>query len=151
MKSHVYRLMVAFCVCSLVAAVTLTACGGGEEAPEEEAAQQPPDENLSVRQTRMKEISRICGGIQKVLKGGSVENVMADAQQLKSIMSEVATIPPPFDAEKYKFYAEDFQAKADSLAMTAETGSVDNTKPAFITLTETCGVCHYTCKYPLDL
>jgi cytochrome c556 len=152
MKSPFYRLMTGFCTGSLVVALALVACGGGEEeAAETPQTAQPADANLSVRQARMKEISQICGGINKVLKAGSVENVAADAQKLREIMTEVATIPPPYDTEKYKFYAQDFQAKADTLAMNANTGSVDTTKPAFITLTETCGVCHYTCKYPIDL
>lgn len=151
MKPLLNRLLVAWCLCSMIAAVTLTACGGGEEAMEEQAAEEPADENLTVRQTRMRQISAICGGINQVLKEGSVENIASDAQQLKEIMAEVATIPPPFDTEKYKFYAADFQAKADTLMMAAETGSVDNTRPVFLTLTETCGVCHYTCKYPVDL
>ena len=150
MKAHVYRLMVGLCLFSLVAAVSITACGGGEEEATEEAAQ-PADENLSARQEKMKQISALCGGIQKMLKGGLIDNVAEDARQLKTTMAEVAMIPPPFDTEKYKFYAADFQAKADTLAMTADTGSVDDSTPAFVTLTETCGVCHYTCKYPVDL
>ncbi len=150
MNVHVYRFLVGLCMFSLVAAVTVTGCGGGEEEAATEEAQ-PADENLSVRQEKMQQISALCGGIQKMLKDGSVENVGEDARQLKAIMVEVATIPPPFDTEKYKFYAADFQTKADTLAKTADGGSVDDSKPAFITLTETCGVCHYTCKYPVDL
>ncbi len=150
MKVHVYRLLVGLCMFSLVAAVTITACGGGEQETATEEAQ-PADENLSVRQEKMKQISALCGGIQKMLKDGSVENIAEDARQLTAIMMEVATIPPPFDTEKYKFYAADFQTKSDALAKMADTGSVDDSIPAFITLTETCGVCHYTCKYPVDL
>lgn len=150
MKASFYRLMIALCMCSLIAGLTVIACGGDEPADERQAAE-PADENFSTRQARMQEISQICGGIMKMIKEGSVESIMADAARLKEIMGEVATIPPPYDTEKYKFYAADFQAKADTLAMAAETGSVDETKPAFITLTETCGVCHYTCKYPIDL
>ena len=54
MKAHVYRLMVGLCLFSLVAAVSITACGGGEEEATEEAAQ-PADENLSARQEKMKQ------------------------------------------------------------------------------------------------
>ena len=147
MKSHVYRLMVTLCLCSLTAAVMLTACGGGEEA--EEA--QPPDENLTIRKEKMKEVSQLCGGINKVLKEGSIDNIVADTQALKALMDESAAIPPPFDTEKYLFYAKDFQARADTLLMAAETGMVDDTRPAFIRVTDTCGVCHYTCKFPMDL
>ena len=150
MKAHVYRLMVGLCLFLLVAAVSITACGGGEEAVEETAAE-PVDENLSARQEKMKQISALCGGIQKMLKAGSTTDVSEDAKKLKAIMAEVAMIPPPFDTEKYKFYAADFQTKADTLAMASESGSADDSKPAFVTLTETCGVCHYTCKYPIDL
>mgnify|MGYP001159989959 FL=1 len=150
MKASLYRLMIALCMCSLIAGLTVIACGGDEAADEQQAAE-PADENFSTRQAGMKEISQICGGIMKMIKEGSVESIVADAARLKEIMAEVATIPPPYDTEKYKFYAADFQAKADTLAMAAETGSVDETKPAFITLTETCGVCHYTCNYPIDL
>lgn len=152
MKSPLYRLTLGLCVCSVVAALALVACGGGdEEQAADEKAAEPADQNFSIRQMRMKEISQICGGIQKALKSGSVETIAADARKLRAIMEEVATIPPPYDTEKYKFYAQDFQSKADTLALTAEGGAVDTTKPAFLTLTETCGVCHYTCKYPLDL
>lgn len=151
MKSSFYRMMVALCMFSLVAGLTVIACGGGDEPPAEQQAEEPADENFSTRQARMKEISQLCGGIMKNIKEGTIETVAADAARLKEIMAEVATIPPPYDTEKYKFYAADFQAKADTLVMAAETGSVDEAKPAFITLTETCGVCHYTCKYPLDL
>ncbi len=150
MKAHVYRLMVGLCMFSLVASVSITACGGGEDATEE-AAVEPVDENLDERQAKMKEISALCGGIQKMLKEGSTTNVSDDARKLKEIMAQVATIPPPFDTEKYKFYAADFQTKADTLVLAAESGTAEDSKPAFITLTETCGVCHYTCKYPLDL
>lgn len=151
MRSPLYRLMIGLCLCSVIAALSLVACGGGEEKAGEEKTAEPVDQNLSARQTHMKEISQLCGGIQKVLKGGSVENIAVDARKLKQHMSDVATIPPPYDTEKYKFYAQDFQSKADTLALNAETGGVDATKASFITLTETCGVCHYTCKYPVDL
>ena len=97
MKSHVYRLMATLCLCSLITAVMLTACGGGEEA--EEAAQ-PPDENLTIRKEKMKEVSQLCGGIHKVLKEGMVDNIVADTQTLKTLMDESTAIPPPFDTEK---------------------------------------------------
>jgi len=152
MRSPFYKAMIGFCTGSVVIALTLASCGGEEEqAVEEKSAAEAQDQHLSKRQAHMKEISQICGGIQKMLKGGTVDNIATDARRLKEIMAEVSTIPPPYDAEKYKFYAQDFQSKADTLALTAEGGSVDTTKPAFVTLTETCGVCHYTCKYPLEL
>ena len=130
MKASFYRLMVALCMCSLIVGLTVIACGGGDEPADEQLAAEPADENFSTRQARMKEISQLCGGIMKVIKEGSVETVAADAARLKEIMAEVATIPPPYDTEKYKFYAADFQAKADTLAMAAMAGSVDETKPA---------------------
>ena len=133
-----------------VIAIGLVLAVGCGKTPETEQVQ-PADENLGVRQEKMKQISALCVGIMKILKDDSVGNVAGDARQLKAIMAEAATIPPPFDTEKYKFYAADFQTKADALAKTADAGSVDESKPAFKTLTETCGVCHYTCKYPVDL
>ena len=102
MKASLYRLMIALCMCSLIAGLTVIACGGDEPADERQAAE-PADENFSTRQAGMKEISQICGGIMKMLKEVSVESIVADAARLKEIMAEVATIPPPYDTEKYKF------------------------------------------------
>lgn len=150
MKPLVSRSLFALCLCCLVVAITLPGCKRkGDEAKQEQAGQ-PSDANLDARKVKMKDISAICGGIHKVLKSRKLDNVESDAKKLQGIMVEVAKIPPPVDAQKYAFYAADFQKRADVLATAAATGSIDQTRPKFNDLAQTCGVCHYTCKYPQD-
>lgn len=149
MKPSVSRWVCVLSVCCLIAAA-LVGCKGKEENAKPEQTGQPNDANFDVRKAKMKEISATCGGINKMLKSGKVDNISADAKKLQGIMVEVEKIPPPVDAEKYAFYAADFQKRADVLAVAADQGTVDQTKAKFIELTQTCGVCHYTCKYPTD-
>lgn len=155
MKLPFNRIMTTALACFLIAGLAVAGCGGdgggdGQHHGGEAVENEEPDPNTEARQEYMREIARLCVGIDAAVENNSLGSITADVTQLKEIMEDVSTMPPRYDSSRYGFYASDFQIRAETLIAAAETGSAIEADSAMQALSITCGVCHYNCKYPAD-
>lgn len=155
MKHPFRRIVTSALACFLIAGMSMAGCGGegggeSQDHAEESAESEAPDPNTEARQEYMREIARLCEGISMAVDNGSLGTISADVTSLKGIMEEVSTMPPRYDSSRFGFYASDFQIRAETLIVAAETGSAVEADSAMLALNITCGVCHYNCKFPAD-